>query len=58
MFLQASVYLQGRSAFPQCHGAGRPSLGRPPAPYRQTPPLPIPQQAGGTHPNGMHSCFL
>ena len=66
MFLHLSVILfTGGSAFPQCHGAGRP----PPPPSAQKADLPLPrqdadttkrygQQADGKHPIGMHTCLL
>ena len=38
MFLQACVILSRGSAFPQCHGAGRPlSIDRPPIPQSSFP---------------------
>ena len=67
MFLHLSVILfTGVSAFPQCHGQADP----PPPPQsasqtagQEAHPSPPPspaygEQAGGTHPTGMHNLYL
>ena len=53
LYLSVILFTVG-SAFPQCHGAGRPPPYRQ-TPYRQTSPR-YGQQVGGKHPTGVHPC--